>query len=70
MRVLIVDDERPARDKLRRMLVQEQGICAIEEARKTSSRMDINRKIILRRRCRFNIHNGIQFFRSFHIYLF
>ncbi|MTW12117.1 response regulator [Pseudoduganella eburnea] len=33
MRVLIVDDERPARDKLRRMLVQEQGICAIEEAR-------------------------------------
>jgi len=33
MRILIVDDERPARDKLRRMLVQEQGISAIEEAR-------------------------------------
>jgi len=33
MRILIVDDERPARDKLRRMLVQEHGITAIEEAR-------------------------------------
>jgi len=33
MRILIVDDERPARDKLRRMLVQEQGVTAIEEAR-------------------------------------
>jgi two-component system, LytTR family, response regulator len=32
MRVLIVDDERPARDKLRRMLVNESGIEAIEEA--------------------------------------
>lgn len=33
MRILIVDDERPARDKLRRMLVQEAGISAIDEAR-------------------------------------
>lgn len=33
MRVLIVDDERPARDKLRRLLSQEAGIAAIEEAR-------------------------------------
>ena len=33
MRVLIVDDERPARDKLRRLLEQEAGISAIEEAR-------------------------------------
>ena len=33
MRILIVDDERPARDKLRRMLVQEAGVAAIEEAR-------------------------------------
>lgn len=33
MRVLIVDDERPARDKLRRLLAQEAGIAAIEEAR-------------------------------------
>jgi two-component system LytT family response regulator len=32
VRVLIVDDERPARDKLRRMLEQE-GVDAIEEAR-------------------------------------
>jgi len=32
MRVLIVDDEKPARDKLRRLLVQEAGIAAIEEA--------------------------------------
>lgn len=33
MRVLIVDDERPARDKLRRLLANEAGIAAIEEAR-------------------------------------
>ncbi|MHA4866399.1 LytR/AlgR family response regulator transcription factor [Duganella sp. PWIR1] len=33
MRILIVDDERPARDKLRRMLESEPGISAIEEAR-------------------------------------
>lgn len=33
MRVLIVDDERPARDKLRRMLAVEPGISAIDEAR-------------------------------------
>ena len=33
MRILIVDDERPARDKLRRMLSAEPGISAIEEAR-------------------------------------
>lgn len=33
MRILIVDDERPARDKLRRMLAQEAGVSAIEEAR-------------------------------------
>ncbi|HZV67693.1 MAG TPA: response regulator [Telluria sp.] len=33
MRVLIVDDERPARDKLRRMLAQDAGIAAIAEAR-------------------------------------
>jgi len=33
MRILIVDDERPARDKLRRMLAQEPGVTAIEEAR-------------------------------------
>lgn len=33
MRVLIVDDERPARDKLRRMLEREPGIDAIDEAR-------------------------------------
>ncbi|WP_028101054.1 LytR/AlgR family response regulator transcription factor [Pseudoduganella violaceinigra] len=33
MRILIVDDERPARDKLRRMLLQESGVSAIEEAR-------------------------------------
>jgi two-component system LytT family response regulator len=32
MRVLIVDDEKPARDKLRRLLAQEAGIVAIEEA--------------------------------------
>lgn len=33
MRILIVDDERPAREKLRRMLETESGISAIEEAR-------------------------------------
>lgn len=33
MRILIVDDERPARDKLRRLLEQEAGVSAIEEAR-------------------------------------
>ena len=33
MRVLIVDDERPARDKLRRLLAQDADIAAIEEAR-------------------------------------
>lgn len=33
MRVLIVDDERPARDKLRRMLAMEPDISAIDEAR-------------------------------------
>ena len=33
MRILIVDDERPARDKMRRMLAQEPGISSIEEAR-------------------------------------
>lgn len=32
MRVLIVDDERPARDKLHRLLAQEAGISAIAEA--------------------------------------
>jgi two-component system LytT family response regulator len=32
MRVLIVDDERPARDKLRRLLVREAGIEALAEA--------------------------------------
>lgn len=33
MRVLIVDDERPARDKLRRLIAQEPGVSAIVEAR-------------------------------------
>jgi two-component system LytT family response regulator len=33
MRVLIVDDERPARDKLRRLLAQQPDIAAVEEAR-------------------------------------
>ncbi|KQW93399.1 two-component system response regulator [Massilia sp. Root418] len=33
MRVLIVDDERPARDKLRRLLALEADVTAIEEAR-------------------------------------
>lgn len=33
MRILIVDDERPARDKLRRMLALEPDISAIDEAR-------------------------------------
>ena len=32
MRILIVDDERPARARLRRMLAQEAGIEAVEEA--------------------------------------
>ncbi|MFC4930822.1 LytR/AlgR family response regulator transcription factor [Massilia sp. GCM10023247] len=32
MRLLIVDDERPARERLRRMLAQEAGIEAVEEA--------------------------------------
>ena len=32
MRILIVDDERPARERLRRMLALETGIDAIEEA--------------------------------------
>jgi len=33
MRVLIVDDERPARDRLRRLLAGRPGIAAVEEAR-------------------------------------
>ncbi|XLZ70994.1 response regulator [Massilia sp. SR12] len=33
MRILIVDDERPARDKLRRMLAQDPGVSAVDEAR-------------------------------------
>lgn len=33
MRILIVDDERPARDKLRRLLAQEPDVSAVEEAR-------------------------------------
>ena len=33
MRILIVDDERPARDKLRRMLALEPDITAVDEAR-------------------------------------
>ncbi|AKU20561.1 LytTR family DNA-binding domain-containing protein [Massilia sp. NR 4-1] len=33
MRLLIVDDERPAREKLRRLLALESGITALEEAR-------------------------------------
>lgn len=33
MRVLIVDDERPARDKLRRLLEQEADVLSISEAR-------------------------------------
>ncbi|ATQ76191.1 DNA-binding response regulator [Massilia violaceinigra] len=33
MRILIVDDERPARDRLRHLLAQETGINAIAEAR-------------------------------------
>lgn len=32
MRVLIVDDERPARDKLQRLLSQDAGVTAIEQA--------------------------------------
>ena len=33
MRILIVDDERPARDKLRRLLEQETDVSALDEAR-------------------------------------
>ncbi len=33
MKILIVDDERPARDRLRRLLAQEPGIAAVDEAR-------------------------------------
>lgn len=33
MRILIVDDEKPARDKLRRLLSQEPGVTALAEAR-------------------------------------
>lgn len=33
MRILIVDDERPARDKLRRLLEQESDVTALDEAR-------------------------------------
>ncbi len=33
MRILIVDDERPARDKLRRLLAQEADVGAVDEAR-------------------------------------
>jgi len=33
MRILIVDDERPARDKLRRLLTHEPDVSVIEEAR-------------------------------------
>jgi two-component system LytT family response regulator len=33
MRILIVDDERPARDKLRRLLAQEADVTALAEAR-------------------------------------
>lgn len=33
MRILIVDDERPARDKLRRYLEQEPDVAALDEAR-------------------------------------
>ena len=33
MKILIVDDERPARDRLRRLLAQEPGITAVDEAR-------------------------------------
>ncbi|CAH0312514.1 Transcriptional regulatory protein YehT [Massilia sp. Bi118] len=32
MRILIVDDEKPARDKLRRLLAAEAGVTAIDEA--------------------------------------
>jgi two-component system LytT family response regulator len=41
MRVLIVDDERPARDKLRRMLAAEPDISAIEEARDGVEALDM-----------------------------
>ncbi|QBE65555.1 LytR/AlgR family response regulator transcription factor [Pseudoduganella lutea] len=33
MRILIVDDERPARDRLRRLLAGQAGIAAVDEAR-------------------------------------
>lgn len=33
MRILIVDDERPARDKLRRLLAEEADVSEVEEAR-------------------------------------
>ena len=33
MRILIVDDERPARDRLRRLLAGQEGIAAVDEAR-------------------------------------
>jgi two-component system LytT family response regulator len=33
MKIMIVDDERPARDKLRRLLAQETDIVSIVEAR-------------------------------------
>ncbi|MBB3221543.1 LytR/AlgR family response regulator transcription factor [Pseudoduganella umbonata] len=33
MRILIVDDERPARDRLRRLLAGQEGIGAVDEAR-------------------------------------
>ena len=33
MRILIVDDEKPARDKLHRLLSQEPGVTALTEAR-------------------------------------
>ncbi|QYF92417.1 response regulator [Massilia sp. PAMC28688] len=32
MRILIVDDEQPARDKLQRLLEQEDGVCALAQA--------------------------------------
>jgi two-component system LytT family response regulator len=41
MRVLIVDDERPARDKLRRMLAAEPDISAIAEARDGVEALDM-----------------------------
>ncbi|GGX08546.1 LytR/AlgR family response regulator transcription factor [Undibacterium macrobrachii] len=41
MRVLIVDDERPARDKLRRLLAQESDILNISEARDGIEALDL-----------------------------